>query len=255
MKKSVFICLVFFAVFSAFADETSDNIALLRKIDSLTSFSGQDLSAEYQIETRSPEGGISKTTATMFRRDSKNQFLILILKPEVDKGKGYLKNDDILWLYEPKTGAFTFTSAKDRFQKSGLRNSDFETSHYSRDYKIVDKTTETLGKFNCQVISLEATTSNVSFPKIKMWVSEDFLVRKVEDYSLSGQLMRTTAIPSYQKVDKKWIPATLTILDHLMARKVGDKTMYEKTTIKIDRPSLKSIPDSTYTKDYLQRIR
>jgi hypothetical protein len=89
---------------------------------------------------------------------------------------------------------------------------------------------------------------------MRIWVTDDFLVRKLEDYSLSGQLMRTTAIPSYQKVGDKWVAAGMVILDHLKSRKIGEKIQYERTTVTIKKPSLSILPDSVYTKEYLERI-
>ena len=88
-----------------------------------------------------------------------------------------------------------------------------------------------------------------------MWVSGDNLIRKREDYSLSGQLLRTIAIPSYQKVEAKWVPVSMTILDHLMKRTVNQKTVFERTVVTISKPSLKPLPDDVYTKEYLQRVR
>jgi outer membrane lipoprotein-sorting protein len=168
----------------------------------------------------------------------------------------HLKQGEILWLYEPKNGSFTFTSAQERFQNTAVRNSDFNSSNYARDYKIVEKKAEKLGKFGeCSVLELEAISKNVSFPKIKMWVSGDNLIRKREDYSLSGQLLRTIAIPSYQKVEAKWVPVSMTILDHLMKRTVNQKTVFERTVVTISKPSLKPLPDDVYTKEYLQRVR
>lgn len=229
--------------------------ALLYRVDAAVSFAETDLSAEYQIVSRSPGGGSSSTVATMFRRDRTNQYLILILEPVIDKGKGYLKEGDTLWLYDPVGRVFTFTSAKERFQNSGARNSDFSRSNYSEDYRAVSSTKEKLGAFSCTVLSLEARTDKASFPKVKIWVSDgDDLVRKIEDYSLSGQLMRSTAIPSYQKVGNRWLPVSLVILDHLKSKTVAGKTEYERTTVSIKAPSLKALPDYVYTKEYLERV-
>jgi len=227
---------------------------LLRRVDATVTFEGTDLSAEYTIVKRDPGGATSTTVATMFRRDATGQFLILILEPAIDKGKGYLKEGDNLWLYDPVDRVFTFTSAKERFQNSSFRNSDFNRSNFSRDYRPVSGTREKLGKFDCTVLDLEATTDSVSFPRMRIWVTDDYLVRKMEDYSLSGQLMRTTAIPSYQKVGGKWVAAGMVILDHLKMKSVGGKTEYERTTVTIARPSLAALPDSVYTKEYLEKV-
>lgn len=254
--KRISYFFVFLLVCSAMAQaQTMQQYRdLLKKVDSLVTFRDTDLSAEYTIVKRDPGGSTSTTVAAMFRRDSSDQFLILILQPANDKGKGYLKVGDNLWLYDPANRSFTFTSAKERFQNSSARNSDFNRSNYYNDYKVISAKNEMLGKFNTTVLELDAVNTNVSFPRVKLWVSEDNLVRKIEDYSLSGQLMRTTAIPTYQKAGERWLPASLVIVDHLVFRNIGGKTEYERTTITIKNPSLKTLPDSVYTKEYLERV-
>lgn len=253
MKKLLIAVLLSVCVLFAVSAET-DYVKMLKEVDDLVTFKGTDLSAEYTIVKRDPDGSSSTTVAAMFRRDSEEKFLVLVLQPVSDKGKGYLKQGNNLWLYDPIGKGFTFTSAKERFQNSSFRVSDFTGSNYAGNYKISSIKQEKLGKFNCTVFDLEAVTKSVSFPKVKIWVSKDNLVRKLEDYSLSGQLMRTSAFPSYQKVDKRWVPAKIIIQDHLVFRKVGDKTEYERTTVDIKNPSLNKQPDSLYTKEYLERV-
>ncbi|MBR4158931.1 MAG: outer membrane lipoprotein-sorting protein [Spirochaetia bacterium] len=253
MKKIIIAILLCCCVIcSAYAE--TDYVKMLKDVDALVTFKESDLSAEYTIVKRDPDGSSSTTVAAMFRRDSEEKFVVLVLQPTADKGKGYLKQGNNLWLYDPIGKGFTFTSAKERFQDSSFRVSDFTGSNYSGNYKINSVKQEKLGKFNCTVFDLEAITKSVSFPKVKIWVSEDNLVRKLEDYSLSGQLMRTSAFPSYQKVGKRWVPAKIIIQDHLVFRKVGDKIEYERTTVDIKNPSLKKQPDSLYTKEYLERV-
>ncbi|MCL2704801.1 MAG: outer membrane lipoprotein-sorting protein [Spirochaetaceae bacterium] len=251
-KISIFLLLLTLSVFAAPNDEY---INLLKKVDDLVNFKENDLSANYTIKKIDPGGAVSTTIATMFRRDRTDQFLILILEPIVDKGKGYLKTGDNLWLYDPRDRSFTFTSAKERFQNSSARNSDFNRSNYSEDYSVVSGKKEKLGKFDCIVLDLKALNNRVSFPQVRIWVSEDNLVRKIEDYSLSGQLMRTTAIPSYQKVREKWLPMSIVILDHLVFRTIAGKKEFERTEITITEPSLETRPNSLYTKEYLERVR
>lgn len=253
MKKNTFL-LFLFLLSPIFLCAQSSAQSLLEEVDRTVTFVDTDISAEYEIVKRDPGGATSTTIATMFRRDRTDQFLILILEPAVDKGKGYLKIDDNLWLYDPVGRSFTFTSAKERFQNSSARNSDFNRSNFSGDYKPQGTYREQLGVFNCTVLELEATNDTVSFPKVTLWISEDNLIRKMEDYSLSGQLMRTTAIPSYQKVGNRWLPLKMVILDHLRSRRINNKIEYERTTITISKPSLMDLPDSLFTKEYLERV-
>ncbi len=255
--KKYFTVLLYFILASGMlcAQTIEDYKKLLKKVDANVTFNKSDLSAEYTIVKRDPGGSTSTTVAAMFRRDKTDQFLILVLEPVSDKGKGYLKIGDNLWLYDPVGRSFTFTSARERFQNSSARNSDFNRSNFSNDYRPVSGRREKLGRFECTVLELEAVNTSVSFPKMIIWVSDnDNLVRKIEDYSLSGQLMRTTAVPSYQKVGNLWVPQALVILDHLNSKVISGKTEYERTTITIKNPSVADIPDSVYTKEYLEKV-
>ena len=226
----------------------------LQRVDANLNILDTDLQAEYTLEKRDPGGATTTTVAAVFRRDRTEQFLVLILEPSVDKGRGYLKSGDNIWLYDPADRTFTFTSARDRFQNSSIRTSDFERSNLSRDFRVTAVTRESLGRFDTVVLDLEATTNRAAFPRIRIWVSDDDLIRKREDYSLSGQLLRTTAIPSYQRVGARWIPAQMVILDHLVSRTINGRTVFERTTVTIRNPSLAPLSDSVFTRDYLERV-
>jgi outer membrane lipoprotein-sorting protein len=226
---------------------------LLASVDALLNFDG-DLGAQYTIAQKKPGGSESRTVAAIFRRDAKEQFLCIILEPEADKGKGYLKIDDALWLYDPADRSFTFTSAKERFQNSNARNADFARSTLARDYRIVNQGSGTLGKFTCRILDLEATSDSVPFAKRRAWISEDNLPRKFEDYSLSGTLMRIVAMPTYQRVGTRWLPVSVVIVDTLKSKVVGGKTEYEQTTIDIGKATVKPLADSLYSKEYLERV-
>ena len=226
---------------------------LLSSVDALLNFDG-DLGAQYTIAQKKPGGSESKTVAAIFRRDAKGQFLCIILEPEADKGKGYLKIDDTLWLYDPADRSFTFTSAKERFQNSNARNADFARSTLARDYRIVKEERGTLGKFACRILDLEATNDTVPFARRRAWISEDNLPRKFEDYSLSGTLMRIVAMPTYQRVGARWLPVTVVIVDTLKSKVVNGRTEYEQTTIEISKVSVKPLADSLYSKEYLERV-
>jgi Outer membrane lipoprotein-sorting protein len=187
----------------------------LEAIDALVSYPDRDFSGDYTMTVSRPGEGNSVTRALMFRRDSEDKFLILILEPSIDRGKGYLKIADNLWLYDPVSRRFNVTSARERFENSNARNSDFTSSTLAEDYRIVSSTEEALGAYDTTVYDLQALHDDVTFPRIRIWVDDDDLVRKKEDYSLSGQLMRTTAIPTYQRVEGRYVPVSIVIIDAL----------------------------------------
>jgi len=100
----------------------------------------------------------------------------------------------------------------------------------------------------------EAKIEDVIYPKLKVWVTNDGLIRKKEDYSLSGQLLRTTLIPKYQIIGQRSIPYNMIIVDNLKGKKIDDKMQYEKTTITINNVSFAVQKDSVFTKAYLEMM-
>ena len=226
----------------------------LLRIDAALSFTEGDFSAEYTIVQDKPGEGKILSKAAVFRRDAVDTYLILMIEPAEDKGKGYLKAGDGLWFYDPADRRFTFTNAEERFRESNARNSDFGRSTYATDFRVTAERRETLGKFDCAALDLEATSSKATFPKSRLWVTDDGLVRKVEDYSLSGQLMRTIATPSYQKVGGHYAPTMILIVDNLRGKQVEGKFVGERTQITITKASTAPQPDAIYSKAYLEKV-
>ena len=252
IRKTNFLILFLLMPIVLFAQSYDPDI--LEKVDALVSFPDSDYSAEYTITQDKPGQGTSVTKSVIFRRDIDNKYLILITEPLVDKGKGYLKIGNNLWLYDPVDRRFNITSAKDRFQNSNARNSDFTQSTLALDYRIVGNFKQKLGAYNTTVFDLEALHDNVTYPKMKIWVDENNLVRKFEDYSLSGQLMRTTAIPRYKTLDNRYVPVQIVIVDALAGRTVNGVFKNERTIITVAKPSLMELPDMVFTQAYLERV-
>ena len=71
------------------------------------------------------------------------------------------------------------------------------------------------------------------------------MVLKEEDFSVSGRLMRTVYYPSYQPVGDKIIPNQVLIVDALNEGERTQLTMTDATT--------QTIPDSVFSKAYLER--
>ena len=149
---------------------------------------------------------------------------------------------------------YVFTSSRDRFRNSNARNSDFTRSSFTTDYDIVKASEENLGRFDCSVLELKANNNEVTFPFAKLWISADSLVRKTEDYSLSGQLLRTLLIPTYQGIGSRFVPRTVVIVDQLKGKEIDGKFVGDRTQITISKPSLAKLPDNLFTKAYLEKV-
>lgn len=246
MKKILFSLLLASALLPLSA-QTPDWKEVLTKVDNLSTFDNNDFSAEVTVVTTKPGEANDVIQARYFRRDANKQFVMLILKPEVQKGQGYLAIDDNLWFYDPESRKFAFSSLKDRFSDSGANNSDFSNSKLAVDYSVVSATEEKLGKFDTWALVLKATSNTVPVAKRKLWIRRDnYLVLKDEQYSLSDRLMRTVAIPNYQSVTGKFVPMSMLIIDNI---KVG-----EKTQVTFKDPSVSKLPDTVFSKAYLERV-
>jgi len=261
MKKIIFAfigLLAFATPFFAQAIPMDQAKEILKKIDQNTGYFGTDFTGEYVLVQEKPGQGNSITSAIMYRRDSKAMCTIRITGPESDKGKGYVQFDKNIWFYDPSNKQFTFTAPKDRFQDTNVNNSDLRPQHYSDFYDIESAESVVLGKLDCVCLTLtvnKKSANDVDYPKIKIWATkDDCLTRKREDYSLSGQLLRVSAIPSYQKVDGRSVPSKMVIQDRLRGQKINGKIKYESTQITVSNVSFQKLGDVVYSKQYLENM-
>ncbi len=259
MKKFLICFVLMISAVSLFAISKAESEALLKLAQDNSGFFETDFSGNYTVVQDKPGEGKSVTEAILYRRDKNAKWTILITGPAKEKGKGYLQYDNNIWFYDPADKRFTFTSAKDKFQNTNANNSDFAPQYYYRDYSIESFEEVKLGNYDCVLYNLKATVDTVTYPILKIWVTkDDGLVRKKEDYSLSGQKLRTTAVPSYQIIKSSTgtysIPVSMLIQDNLRGKKIGDKVQYEKTQITIKNVSFEKVSDSVYTKPYLEMM-
>jgi outer membrane lipoprotein-sorting protein len=253
MKKkfAVFFAALCFANLPLWADADFD---LLKKADALASYLDTDFSAEYTFVQEKPGQGRTTTVAGVFRRDSREIYAIVIMQPSINRGQGYLKEGSTLWFYDPQSRRFNTSGSADRFQNTNARNSDFTRSTLAEDYKITAAVNEKLGRFNCKILTLDALSSGVTYPKMKIWISEDGLVRQTKDYSLSGQLLRTTAFPEYYQLGSRYVPKRILFVEELRGALINGKFENEKTLITIQKPSFEKLADSVFSKSFLESV-
>ena len=227
---------------------------LLARVDALVSFLDTDFSGEYTILQDIPGQGVSRTVAGVFRRDSADTFVIVVMEPLNSRGQGYLKEGNTLWFYDPDSRRFNVTASANRFQNTNARNSDFTRSTLAQDYRVIAGEDAALGRFQTRLLTLEAVTNEVTFPRMKVWICSDGLLRKSEDFSLSGQLLRTSAIPDYHQVGSRFVPRQMLFVDELRGAVVNGTFVNERTQITISRPSLNRVADSVFSKTFLESV-
>ena len=247
IHKLILVVLLLAASATLFALSPEEGQAILEEIDFAMNFQDADFASVMTMIREDPETGIEKRVIQQYRRDSEGKFLLLFLEPVTQRGQGYLMIEDNLWFYDPESRKFSHTSMKEQFGDSDARNSDFGESTFSEDYQVSTVSDGKLGKYDVYIMELEALHNEVTYPKQKVWVTKDVhLVLKTEDYSANGRLMRTSYLPNYQKIEDKYIPSKMIFIDNLIE---GRKTQINLSEISIER-----LPDSRFTKAYVERV-
>jgi len=230
---------------AAFAQEP-DIQAILEAIDQQSNFTDTDFQSVATIIVQDPEKGTEKYVVTQFRRDREGKFLLLIQEPAVQRGQGYLMDEENLWFYDPESRKFSHTSLKESFEGTDARNSDFAASRLAEDYRPVGYESGVLAGFQVHIIDLEAVHSEVTDPYLRIWVEkENNLLLKVESYSLTKRLMRTAYFSNYEKRGSYVVATTMLFVDELVA---GSRTLVTLSDI-----SFEALPDSVFTKAFVER--
>ncbi|MEW6549370.1 MAG: outer membrane lipoprotein-sorting protein [Spirochaetota bacterium] len=220
---------------------------ILADLDDLGNFPGKDYTALFTIVSEKPGEKQSVTQVRVFRRDSKKQFTILIMLPEVNKGQGYLREEDNVWFYDPTGRKFSHSSIKENLQNSEAKNADFTSSTLSDDYGIEKISESTIGKFPVWVLDLKAKNNEVPYERMVLYVRKDRnMILKQEDYSVNGRLMRTTLFPKYVELEGKLLPSQILIVDEI--------NKGEKSQITMAEQSVEKLPDKVFTKAFLEQV-
>jgi len=197
--------------------------------------------------TVSPDRGTKTFKQQIFRRDKDDAFLMITLEPESRKGQGMLRVDNNMWRYDPTSRKFTHTTIKDTYENSTVTNNDFRRWQRSIDYSVEKLSSGTLGNYNVIIGELKANNDEVPFPYIKMYIEADRkIVLKVEEYSLSMKLLRTSYYTQYVQIGDSFVPTVQIFQDGLIPEKRSQTTYTDIST--------KPLPDYYFTKEYLERV-
>jgi outer membrane lipoprotein-sorting protein len=191
--------------------------ALLKSIDELSDFGKKDYSALYDIVSEKPGEKPSTTQVKIFRRDDHDQIVILIQKPERQKGQGYLKIDDNVWFYDPESGNYSHSTMKENVNGSQAKNSDFKKYTFAQDFDLVKSEEGKLGAFETWVLTLKSNNVEVSYQNIRLTVRKDKPIPlKEEDFSVNDKPMRTIYyLPTYVQAGDKLVPAKIKMVDEV----------------------------------------
>lgn len=191
--------------------------------------------------------------AVVYRRDEAGKLVIMFLKPKSEAGKGYLKIEDNLFLYDPSVGKWERRTDRENIGGTASQRRDFDATTFSEDYNPTYLGEEKLGKYDVHHLELTAKEGKeVAYPKVQLWVdTETENILKIQEFALSGRLMRTAYYPKWSKVPNPvgdepfYFPKQIRIFDEV---EKGNST-----TIVMRKVDLSNLPDNIFTKAWIEQ--
>lgn len=230
-------------------------IDIMRNMDEMYDMK-EDLTAKMKFTQKKVGEGIKVVENIFYQRDSEDKFLAVGLSPESNRGNGYLRVDDNMWMYRRNTRTFQIMKREDSISGTDTRAGDLEEKKFTDLYEpAMDDDgkellfEETMGKAKIPVYRfiVVAKVKDVSYPKEEYWVRKDnLLILKRRSYALSGTLMQTTYFPKYTEIEGRYFSVQMIIVDEF---EKGNKTMLQMSGI-----SLEPIENHVFTKAYLESL-
>jgi outer membrane lipoprotein-sorting protein len=245
IRKTACALAVLAALAVPLSAQAIDAKTVLKAVDANLDYGKEDYSAVFTIVTQKPGEKDSVLQVKLFRRDENDQFVWILQKPEAQKGQGFLKVADNIWMYDPESGKYSHSTMKEQIQNSKAKSSDLKRGTYADDYDVASAEQGTLGKYPVYLFTLKAKNNEVTYPTLKLSVRTDKpVIMKEEDYSLSDRLMRTVLYPpKYIEVGGKVVCSQTLIQDEL--------NKGEKSQLTISDVSVARLPDATFSKAFL----
>lgn len=190
--------------------------------------------------------------AVIYRRDTEGKLVIMFLKPKSEAGKGYLRLEKNLFMYDPTVGKWERRTERESIGGTSSQRRDFDAPSFADDFTPTYVGEEDLGKFKVHHLKLKAKDEKeVAYPIVDLWVDvESGNLLKIQEFALSGKLMRTGFYPKWEKVFSKdknadvFFPKEIRLFDEI---EKGNST-----TIVMRKVDLEALPDNIFTKAWLE---
>ena len=226
-------------------------VSLLKTLDERQRNAGDYKSLVF-IEQKEKGKNTRVFEAVIYRRDATDRFMLLFTRPKSEAGKGYLRIDKNLFLYDPTVGKWERRTERERIAGTDSRRQDFDESRLAEEYtpKYVGK--EKLGKYDVHHMELTAKKGvEVPYPVLHLWVDvASGNVLKQQDMALSGKLLRTSYFPKWLK---KMSPSKGAEIYYPKEIRIFDEVEKGKNTVIVTQDvDLNPLPDNIFTKAWLE---
>ena len=226
-------------------------VGMLKTIDDRQKNSGDYKALIYMEQTERGKETLGYQMVA-YRRDQEDKLMLLFLKPKPEAGKGYLRLDRNLFMYDPTVGKWERRTERERIGGTSSRRTDFDESRLAEEYTPQYVAQEKLGKFSVHHIKLTAKKDvDVAYPFIDLWIdTATSNILKRQERAQSNKLMRTAYYPKWNRIfseskgDYIYFPKEIRIFDELEKGK--------KTLIAFRKVDLSALPNNIFTKAWLE---
>ncbi|MCX6131103.1 MAG: outer membrane lipoprotein-sorting protein [Proteobacteria bacterium] len=240
-----------FAIPRAFALDEKEVKDLVKLVDERQRNTGDYTSLVF-IDQKEKDGSTKAFEARVYRRDADDKWMILFTKPKAEAGKGYLRLEKNLFLYEPALGKWERQTERASIAGTNSRRDDFDQSRLAEEYDAKYIAEEKLGKFAVNRLKLTAKSGvEVASPIVELWIDKDSKnILKRQESALSGKLLRTTYYPGWDKMFSKsknadvYVPKEIRVFDEV---EKGNSTTVLLREVKLD-----SLDANMFTKAWLE---
>lgn len=235
-----------------FAAPSADQmVSMLKTVDDRQANNGDYKTLAY-IENKEKGKSDLVYQAVIYRRDLDDKLVILFLKPQTEAGKGYLRVEKNMFMYDPTVGKWERRTDRERIGGTGSNRQDFDESRLALEYTPAFVGEEKLGNYTVNHLKLSAKAgTDVAYPIVELWLdTATNNVLKRQDFAESGRLMRTTYYPEWKKLysatkkDYVYVPKEVRIYDEV---EKGNQT-----TVVLQETDLSALDDSIFTKAWLE---
>ena len=224
---------------------------LVKLVDERQRNSGDYKSTVY-LEQKEKDKNTQVFEAIVFRRDADAKWMLIFTKPKAEAGKGYLRLDKNLFLYEPAVGKWERRTERTQIGGTNSQRQDFDESRLAEEYVAVFVGDEKLGKFDVSHVKLTAKPDvDIASPVVHLWVDKDSKnVLKRQEHALSDKLLRTVYYPQWEKMFSKskgaevYVPKEIRIIDEV---EKGNST-----TVALKEVSLDPLDANLFTKAWIE---
>jgi outer membrane lipoprotein-sorting protein len=169
------------------APSAAEMTKMLQTVDDRQRNSGDYKSLVY-IEQKEQGKSDLVYQAVIYRRDASDKLVIMFLKPQSEAGKGYLRLDKNLFMYDPSVGRWERRTERERIGGTSSQRADFDESRLTEEYDAAYVAEEKLGSYTAHHLKLTAKAGvDVAYPVVEIWIDKASTnTLKRQEYALSG---------------------------------------------------------------------